>query len=354
MRIFGSFDGTGCGVYRVQLPLTALKVKGGHEVHIREMSLPPAPDNGKRFFDIMCMNRQRLIADKGQIPVAEWFKRQQDLGTLMVADCDDDIWHLDRTNPSWMNLTEEQVKGEEQVLRLADLVTTTTKPLAKILSKFNENVVVIPNYVPGQLLTAKRTYNVESPKLIVGWTGSLSHMADLRSIDGVLQRYSYEFPDVDLHAVGLNFGQLLGMPNVRHTDWDMNIWQYYVNLDFDIGLAPLRHTKFNRSKSGIKAIEHMALGIPIIATDIEPYRDIVQHGVTGFLCKEKRHWLTALRRLTTDEELRRKMSHAAKEAAKDYIIENNWQKWENAYQAAFERRQKILRDREAQWASVSA
>lgn len=314
--------------------------------------LPP-PDS-EWHFDLMCMNRQRLHSDPKKISVGEWFKRHQDNGTVMSADCDDDIWHLDKASPNWHDMTAEQLSGEERTLRLADLVTTTTRPLAKILSKFNENVVIIPNYVPGQLLTAKRTANIENPRLIVGWTGSWSHVGDLQTIDSVLQRYSYEFPDVDLHSVGMNFGDLLGMPNVRHTEWDANVWQYYCNLDFDIGLAPLAYTRFNRSKSWIKAVEYMALGIPIIATDIEPYRDIVQHGVTGFLCKEKRHWLTALRRLTTDEELRRKMSHAAKEAAKDYIIENNWQKWEETYLAAFERRQKILRDREAQWASVSA
>lgn len=335
MNIYGSFDGSGCGVYRVQMPLAAMKVMSDkdHQVKLQDKVLP-APNQGH---DLIVINRQHV---KGAMGQKAWFTQNQACGTVIVTDIDDDIWHLDKTNP--VQMPDDHMVNEAKALELADLVTVTSESLAKVVRRYNGNVAIIPNHIPGVLLSSKRIANVENPKLIVGWTGSLSHIGDLQVIAPVLQRYAYEFPDTDLHSVGLDFGRLLDIPNVRHTGWDADIWGYYRNLDFDIGLAPLAYTKFNRSKSYLKAIEYMALGIPVIATDIEPYRAVVQHGVTGFLCRERRHWMTALRRLTTDEVLRKKMSNAAREAAKEHTFEVGWKKWEDAYMAAVEKRKNYM------------
>jgi hypothetical protein len=40
---------------------------------------------------------------------------------------------------------------------------------------------------------------------------------------------------------------------------------------FDVGLAPLARTAFNRSKSDLRLLELAALGIPWLATDHGPY-----------------------------------------------------------------------------------
>jgi len=41
----------------------------------------------------------------------------------------------------------------------------------------------------------------------------------------------------------------------------------------DVAIAPLALHDFNRCKSPIKLLEYGALGIPVICTDIEPYRE---------------------------------------------------------------------------------
>jgi hypothetical protein len=69
----------------------------------------------------------------------------------------------------------------------------------------------------------------------------------------------------------------------------------------------LQWTVFASSKSYIKALEYAALGIPVIASDAEPYRDFVVHGVTGFLVRRDHEWLSYLRELASDDGLRQSM-----------------------------------------------
>ena len=129
-------------------------------------------------------------------------------------------------------------------------------------------------------------------------------------------------------------------PTIRHertafTPW-VNITKdapgFYQAIDWDIGLAPLDPAgQFNRSKSHIKALEYAARGIPVLASDVEPYRDFVIDGVTGFLIRYDHEWLKRLEELATDEGLRERMGAAAREHARKFTIEERWRDWETAY-----------------------
>jgi glycosyltransferase involved in cell wall biosynthesis len=58
---------------------------------------------------------------------------------------------------------------------------------------------------------------------------------------------------------------------------------------------------------GYKLIQYMACGKPVIASPVGVNRDIVQHGVNGFLAETESEWLNATRRLVDDPGLRARM-----------------------------------------------
>ena len=62
---------------------------------------------------------------------------------------------------------------------------------------------------------------------------------------------------------GGNFGIREGLPISQY----MNLYN-----DADVALAPLVDSKFNRMKSNLKALEAGAKRIPLIASDVAPYR----------------------------------------------------------------------------------
>jgi len=107
---------------------------------------------------------------------------------------------------------------------------------------------------------------------------------------------------------------------------------YYAKIDFDIGLAPLKATKFSAAKSAIKALEYAALGIPVVASDTPPYNDFVIDGVTGWLVRKDHEWAVRLRELINDEAMRTEMGTKAKEQASRHTIQEHWDDWATAYQ----------------------
>lgn len=59
-------------------------------------------------------------------------------------------------------------------------------------------------------------------------------------------------------------------------------------------------------------LEAMALGKPVVATDIPANRAVVEDGVTGFLCRDETHMAETVKKLLADAELRAKVGRAAR------------------------------------------
>jgi phosphatidyl-myo-inositol alpha-mannosyltransferase len=71
---------------------------------------------------------------------------------------------------------------------------------------------------------------------------------------------------------------------------------------------------------GIVLLEAMAAGLPIVASDIHGYKNVVQRNVQGFLVEPRNHraLAAALYTLATDSDLRIRMGAAGLERASDY------------------------------------
>ena len=81
--------------------------------------------------------------------------------------------------------------------------------------------------------------------------------------------------------------------------------------DFDIGIMPLHDTPWERGKCAYKLIQVMAAGKPVIASPVGANRQVVQHGVNGFLAETTAQWEEALRALR-DPQLRGRMGEEAR------------------------------------------
>ncbi len=138
-----------------------------------------------------------------------------------------------------------------------------------------------------------------------------------------------------MHFIGPDWS-----PMIRHdslwTPWAQDVWEAFQAVDFDIALAPLADIPFNRAKSHIKVLEAAALGIPVVATDMEPYRDFVRDGETGFLIPPSQPdlWQERLHELVNDEAMREEMGAKAREIAAQWTIQGNWKLWQDAYESA--------------------
>ena len=336
MKILASYDGLGCGHVRLTQPLRMME-KHGHEVKMVVSTQPEAiiAMRDARDYDIVI--GQRFAGFDGM----QLWRRARTPRNRLVYETDDDLFSIDTANWAAYS-TFNSPKIREAILgycELSDLVTVTVEPLAEVHRKYGAaSVAVLPNSIPEYVLGMTRE-KYDRPR--IGWVGGGSHGIDVHEAVPAVRRFLAKNDDWDLFIGGTDY-----RPSFNPKNWDQMIfseWRqvneheadYYESLNFDIGLAPVRDTPFAQSKSALKALEYNARGIPVIASDVAPYRDYITDGENGFIVKTEHDWMRYIRLLASDVALRHEMSRKSKEHAAECTIEQNWRLWEKAYEGLF-------------------
>lgn len=331
LKIFGWLaDMAGCAWYRMLLPLGQLNHAGSAEctwdgkmpeeaweadVLVAQRTCMPGPSS----------RLQRIVRSTGKRP-------------MVVLELDDDLMAVPPHNPAANTYNHPEIRAQlVQNITMADMVTVSTPALAERVSKWNQRVVVLPNCVPGDLIAWKPGRYTD--RYTVGWQGSQTHAADWKEASEPIRRWAgrmHKETDgrVEFHTMGGLPPTFPPLPRHRHSGWDQDIARYYLRLDWDVALAPLAESTFNRSKSDIRVLEAAALGFPVIASDVVAYRDTVVEGETGFLVRTPADWGKALDTLYySDQADLDQISAAAKQFARSRAIENNAHLWLEAYLA---------------------
>ena len=174
--------------------------------------------------------------------------------------------------------------------------------------KYNQNTTNISSTINTDTFTPTNRYN-NSKQLVIGWTGSHSTSQYLYLLESVLQKISTE------RSVKI---LVIGDPSF-HIDgraFEVIPWRASTELDdlrrIDIGLYPLPDEPWVYGKSGLKAIQYMALGIPTVASAVGMNFKVIEDGVSGFLVKNDREWITTITRLIDDPALRARVGEASR------------------------------------------
>ena len=111
----------------------------------------------------------------------------------------------------------------------------------------------------------------------------------------------------ELYIISSN-KEILGFKNYKSM-----IWKSKTEVNdlkkIDIGLYPLPKEEWVKGKSGLKAIQFMSLGIPVIASDTEINRKVILNNKTGLLVNSEKEWFLALKKLIENKKLRERMSN---------------------------------------------
>lgn len=266
----------------------------------------------------------------------------------MVYEVDDDLFGIDdKTNPLGRAFQHPVVQENmRDNVRAADVVTVTTEPLAEVIRKVRrdadpDTVVVVPNAVRAETLTTARRRE-PARYTLYGWQGSDTHGADWAVAgDAVVQVLRDDRAKTRLRFLGTHHLGAFPAPwdgaRLDYLPWTTDIDEHYRRVaDLDVALAPLARTRFNRSKSALRVQESLALGVPVIASDVPSYRGWVEHGVTGLIVPASTaKWVEAMR-LMQDKNRRAEMAAAGREAAQAWTVERTIGRWVDAYRLAME------------------
>jgi glycosyltransferase involved in cell wall biosynthesis len=319
---FWSADSSGCAYFRCELPAGEL-AKRGHDTLVSTVM----PDEWLRTADVVVGQR---VCQPG--PTIRWQELAREGRAKLVLEIDDNLLAVDHSNgPAWSFFSQPGILDNLiSNVKVADLVTVSTEPLAQVMRRLNPNVGVLPNCVPASLLDRPPH---DHGGVVIGWSGGASHPLDLIELGDAPRRLLHRYPDVSLHTMGdAQAGAMMSKWNrdrVKWTPWIQTVPEFHETIDFDITLAPLRPSTFNQSKSPIRCLEAAALGIPVVASDFGPYSDFVRDGETGFLASRPHQWTGYLTKLL-DPFLRREMGAKARAVAAEHTIESNAHLWETA------------------------
>ena len=230
------------------------------------------------------------------------------LGKTVILDLDD--------APS-RSQNPRTLRNVERMMRACSAVTVGCRNLYDYARQYNSNCVLIQSCIKLDEYEPLEASNHDGA-VTLGWIGNGAHYArDLVEIlVEPLRQVAAEQP-LCFRIVGAcgepglaeAFG---GIPNLELELVDQIHWATpgatrRALEGVDIGLYPLLDNEFNRYKCGFKALEYMALGLPVIASPVSANADIVRDGVEGRLCSTTDEWTQALWELARDYGLRRTM-----------------------------------------------
>lgn len=265
---------------------------------------------------------------------------QNKYGFKICVDVDD-FWELD---PHHI-LYDEYIKegfAERQIrhIKNADFIFTTHIRLLTEIHKYNENVYIAANAIPksGQFIIEREPHFQSR----LFWQGSDTHREDIAILRTVTERLNaghvrmvmsgYAEGHEHWHDMVMNY-----TANLKHSYKLIPfapVTEYYSHYSrADICLVPLVKSRFNSYKSNLKVLEAANLGLPVIASQVDPYLDMPL-----LYCKCGNDWVKHIVRLVKS----RKRQKEAGQELKEFCDENyNFEKINNERRQVLEYYSKV-------------
>ncbi len=87
----------------------------------------------------------------------------------------------------------------------------------------------------------------------------------------------------------------------------------------DIGIAPQANCNpFYMAKAFSKPLVYMTCGLPVVASDIHSYRELIQNDINGYVVNADSEWESTLLKLICNKELRERVGIAAKRRVDEF------------------------------------
>jgi glycosyltransferase involved in cell wall biosynthesis len=230
----------------------------------------------------------------------------------MILDLDDATWIAYRSPVYGRFATLLKWPGKtDRLIKWARVVTCGNPNIAEYVRGRGAQAVVLPTVVDAQLFHPRTTPPSAVP--VVGWIGTHGTAPFLERLLPLFERLQREVR-FELTIIGS------GLPI------DTRPWRMDREADdfrsLDVGVYPLGNDPWSEAKSGFKAVQFMASGVPFVMSPVGVCANMGNPGETHFNAVTDDEWLAALRLLLTDAGLRMRMGRAGRAfAERHYSLE---------------------------------
>ena len=267
---------------------------------------------------------QNFIFDHHLAALRSWEESQ--CSPYIVYALDDLITDMDASNPCRKKIPANSRARLKYALNRCHRLVVSTDFLAETYRHFIPDIRVVPNRLEKTTWLPLQAHKRSTRKPRIGWAGGTTHQGDLVVLKEVIEKTRNEADWVFFGMCPEEIRPLLAEYHslVPFAEYPTHL----AALNLDIAVAPLAQTAFNRGKSNLRLLEYGVLGIPVVCTDIDPYRNSpacrVQNDVTS--------WVEALRARIHDAEAREHEGIAMQQwVYRNYLQEDHLQQWTEAH-----------------------
>jgi glycosyltransferase involved in cell wall biosynthesis len=254
----------------------------------------------------------------------------------LVFDFDDAVFLRDSYDPRGM-YSRRRLHDFAVMMRACDAVVAGNDYLREQALHYTtpDRLQVIPTCVePSLYPVADHTRGGAAVRLV--WIGSASTLQGLVRIRPVLEQLGARLPGLRLKLICDQTLELRSLP-VDFCPWsERNEARDLASAD--IGISWLPADRWSQGKCGLKVLQYMAAGLPVVANRVGVQADFVEHGVSGYLADSTAEWLDAVGRLKNDLELRRRQGAAGRRRVeRDFPVELGAALWLEALERLMQR-----------------
>jgi len=222
-------------------------------------------------------------------PVIEWLATM--LGRGYVLELDDAVY-----------LSPGRRLKYDGLLARSRAVIAGNATLAQHATGVGATAHVVPTVVDTRRYRPRDDWALAAPPRL-GWVGLASNLSHLASIAAPLAR--------TCARTGACVQVVSARPPRLDLPLDFVPWREANEPDvvrgFDVGLMPLEDTPFARGKCGLKILQYMAAGVPVVASPVGVNAEIIRHGHNGLLATTAAEWERTLEDLLADAPLRERL-----------------------------------------------
>lgn len=269
----------------------------------------------KRIMDIQKQDLQWCevaVFVRGDALLDEWMaKACHKAGKTVVYILDDDLLNVPITMGSGPYYAQESVKRHiRRMMEYSDYFMSPSKALLeKYGGLFKDSFLL---HEPSAYVIDEKQPNPDG-KVHIGFAGSSDRGQDIDAIlTDALTVIAEKYRDrivIEIFGTETELSKKLHCRTIPYTESYEEYQQKVLELNWDIGLAPMPESDFHACKYYNKLVEYAGFGIAGVYSNVLPYTEGVSNRENGLLCDNTSEaWIGALSELIEDTEFRRKIS----------------------------------------------
>jgi len=310
-----------CCRYRLKA-FAPLLAQSGHHLH-----LTPLP---RGWWQRLALGRDAVDADalivqrKLLTPLESGLLRRR--ARKLIFDFDDAVWLRDSYAAKGMR-DPRRTRRFRAFVSQCDIVVAGNAFLADYTADHapDAHISVIPTCVDTHRYQPA-THSAASGRATLAWIGSSSTLKGLEAIQPLLEKLGDALPGLSLRLVCDRFLELKQLRQ-EEIPWSEAAEAEQLS-SADIGISHLPDDLWSRGKCGLKILQYMAAGLPVVANSVGVQATMVRHGVTGFLADTEAEWIEAIRLLSGNPDLRRQMGRAGRQVVeREYSVKAGVRQW---------------------------